>query len=302
VDLVGNRSAQSASVSVTTPPSTGGDPVIGAAGDIACDPTTSGYNGGAGTATTCRQRYTSDILFNSNLAGVLSLGDNQYEEGALWKFQQSFEPTWGRLISIIHPVPGNHEYLTAAAAGYYGFFGNAAGDPSKGYYSYDIGTWHVVALNSECANIGGCAVGSPQETWLRTDLAQHANACTLAYWHRPRFSSGLHGDDLTYDAFWQDLSAAGADIVLSGHDHDYERFAPMNGSGQATANGIREFVVGTGGEEHTLLSVPDANSQVMNNDTFGILKLTLHPNGYDWNFVPETGGGTFTDSGSGSCH
>ena len=138
--------------------------------------------------------------------------------------------SWGRLFRLTHPVPGNHEYQTQGAAGYYSYFGSLAGDPTKGYYSFDIGAWHIIALNSECANVGGCGGGSPEEVWLRNDLAAHTNTCTLAYWHRPRFTSGFHGNDDSFATWWFDLYTAHADIVLNGHDHDYERFAPQDGS------------------------------------------------------------------------
>jgi chitodextrinase len=300
-DGAGNRSAISGAVSGTTGNPSSSDPVIAAAGDIACDPNDGRWNGGAGIPGACRQLATSNILFGSNLAAVLPLGDDQYEDATQWKFMQSYDASWGRLFSLTKPVPGNHEYLTPGAAGYYGYFGSRAGDPTKGYYSFDVGTWHIIALNSECANIGGCGSGSPEETWLRNDLALHSNACTLAYWHRPRFTSGFHGNDDTFATFWFDLYNARVDIVLNGHDHDYERFAPQDDHANPVADGIREFIVGTGGQEHEPFVSQAANSQVFNADTFGIMKLTLHPTSYDWQFVPEAGG-TFTDSGTGSCH
>jgi hypothetical protein len=195
---------------------------------------------------------------------------------------------------------GNHEYHTAGASGYFSYFGAAAGDPTKGYYSYDIGTWHIIALNSNCSRVGGCGVGSPQEQWLKADLAAHPNMCTLAYWHHPRFSSGDHGSNTSYDAFWKAIYAAGVEIVLNGHDHSYERFAPQNPSGAADPNGIQEFVVGTGGKNHYAFGTIKANSVVRNSDTYGVLKLTLHPTSYDWQFVPEAGK-TFTDTGTRNC-
>jgi lysophospholipase L1-like esterase len=278
------------------------NPVIAAAGDIACDPADPSYNGGLGTATACRMKYTSDLLVNLNPAAVFTLGDNEQSDGALWKFQQSFDPTWGRVKSIIHPAVGNHEYGTPGASGYFSYFGTAAGDPSKGYYSFDIGAWHIIVLNGNCNRVGGCGAGSPQEQWLKEDLAASPAACTLAYWHQPRFSSGGHGDNLAYDAWWQDLYNAGADVVLNGHDHYYERFAPQTPAGIADqVYGIREFVVGTGGHSHSLFGSIHSTSEVRNSDTFGILKLTLRSDSYDWQFVPESGR-QFTDSGTGRCH
>ncbi len=276
---------------------------VAAAGDIACDPSSGSFKGGSGTSTSCHMGVTSDLLLGLDPDAVLTLGDNQYENGALAKYRQSYGPSWGRLKAKTKPAPGNHEYLTSKAAGYFGYFGAVAGDPSKGYYSYDVGSWHLISLNSNCSQAGGCGVGSPQEAWLRADLAAHPTTCALAYWHHPRFSSGEHGSHATMAALWQALQDGGAEIVLSGHDHDYERFAPQDADGTLdAANGIRQFVVGTGGKNHypisgTILS----HSQVHNDDTFGVLALTLRPSGYDWRFVPEPGK-TFTDSGSASCH
>lgn len=241
---------------------------------------------------------------NGGYSAVLAIGDTQYDSGLLSEFQSSYDPSWGRLKAITHPAVGNHEYLTSGATGYFSYFGSAAGDPTKGYYSYNVGAWHLIALNSNCAQIaGGCAAGSPQETWLKSDLAAHPSTCTLVYYHHPRWSSGDEGDKTFMQPIWQDLYTYHVDVVLSGHDHDYERFAPQDANGNLdTANGIREFVVGTGGENHApFYRTPDANSQVRNDTTFGILQLTLHPTSYDWKFIPEAGA-TFTDSGSGTCH
>lgn len=275
-------------------------PVIGAAGDIACDPGSGSYNGGDGTATACRMKATSDLLLGLGLTAVLPLGDNQYEDGAAAKYQASYDPSWGRLKAITRPVPGNHEYATPGAAAYFSYFGAAAGDPSKGYYSYDLGSWHLIALNSNC--VGGCSAGSPQEQWLAADLAAHPGVCTLAYWHHPRFSSGVHGNDATYDPFWQDLYAADADVVLNGHDHIYERFAPQSpAAAPDPAHGIRQFTVGTGGKNLTSISVVRANSEVRNASAFGVLEMTLHPTGYSWRFLSASGG-TVLDQGAALCH
>jgi hypothetical protein len=199
-------------------------------------------------------------------------------------------------------VPGNHEYNTANASGYFSYFGNRTSPP--GYYSFDIGSWHLVALNSNCSAVGGCGTGSPQAQWLRADLAAHPNACTLAYWHHPLFNSGAEhgGTDTTYTAFWQALYDANADVVLVGHEHVYERFAPQTPSGALDqARGIRQFTVGTGGKSLYRFGGILANSQVRSDDTFGVLKIALNPTSYDWQFVPEAGK-TFTDNGSTSCH
>ena len=293
--------AQSPRTSSSTSASTS-DPVIAAAGDIACDPDIAAFNGARGTRGACRQRYTSDLLIDGSYTAVLPLGDIQYEIGTLRDFRRSYDLSWGRLRDISRPVPGNHEYGTPQAAGYYAYFGARAGAPARGYYSYDLGAWHLIALNSNCGAIGGCGRGSPQERWLRADLAAHKTSCTLAYWHHPRFSSGLHGNSDVYTAFWKTLYDAGADVVLVSHDHDYERFAPQDALGRADpARGIREFVVGTGGRSRYPFRTPRPNSEVRNSVAFGILALTLRANSYDWRFVPEAGQ-SFTDTGSAACH
>jgi acid phosphatase type 7 len=275
-------------------------PVIAAAGDIACDPESAEYDGGAGTATSCRMRATSDLLLRTNLAAVLTLGDNQYENGEPNKFQVSYGPTWGRVRSITHPSPGNHDYGTPGAAGYFTYFGPAAGDALRGYYSFDIGGWHLVSLNSNCAPVGGCGPGSPQLAWLQQDLAAYPAPCILAFWHHPRFSSGHHGGDPTYEAFWQALREAGAEIVLNGHEHDYERFGPRGPNGETDPAGIREFVVGTGGHSlRTFASSP--TSEVRSADSFGVLELAMASDRYAWRFVPAAPD-TFTDAGSAGCH
>jgi hypothetical protein len=269
-----------------------GDPVIVAAGDIACPP------GTAVSATNCHQGATSNLL--AGATAVLTLGDAQYPAASLADFQAVFHPTWGRFKAITHPTSGNHEYNTAGAAGYYDYFGAAAGPRGKGYYSYDLGAWHLIAINSNCTQVGGCNAGSAQERWLRADLAASAARCTLAYWHHPLFSSGTHGSDPRTAPLWQALYEHGADVVLTGHDHNYQRFAPQTASGVADPRGIREFVVGTGGRGHYAVNTPIANQEVAKTGTFGVLKLTLHALSYDWAFVPESGA-AFTDSGSASC-
>ncbi|MEA2562535.1 MAG: hypothetical protein QOH06_4039 [Acidobacteriota bacterium] len=271
-----------------------------AVGDIACDPADIAYNGGAGTTANCRMFATSDLALSLSPAAVLLLGDNQYENGTLAKYQASYGPSWGRLKAITHPVPGNHEYITPAAAGYYAYFGTAAGDPAKGWSNFDLGGWHLIGLNSNCGAVGGCGAASLQGQWLAADLAAHPGVCTLAYWHHPRFSSGPHGDDATTAPFWTLLQAAGADLVLTGHDHGYERFAPQSAFAVADPAGIREFVVGTGGRGLTSVTTVRANSEVRNYGAFGVLELTLWPDGYEWRFVGLNG--STLDSGVGLCH
>jgi hypothetical protein len=233
---------------------------------------------------------------------VVTLGDTVYDDGSPQQFSQCYNPSWGRHKSRTRPAPGNHDYNTDDAAGYFGYFGTAAGDPDKGYYSYDLGAWHIVALNSNCSDVGGCGEGSPQEQWLRQDLAAHPRACTLAYWHHPRFSFGKYDDSTATKALWQALYDAGAEIVLAGHDHNYQRYAPLTPSGaRDEARGIRQFVVGTGGKNHYALGSPPPTVEAYSDDTFGILRLTLREKSYDWEFIPAAGK-TFTDSGSGTCH
>jgi fibronectin type 3 domain-containing protein len=301
-DGANNLSGPSNAATVTTPDSGSGSTVtIAVAGDIACATTDAAYNGGNGTSTACRQKATSNLLVGAGYAAVLALGDNQYNSGSLSQYQASYDPTWGRVKSITHPVTGNHEYGTSNASGYFSYYGSSAGDPSKGYYSFDVGTWHLIALNSNCTIIA-CTAGSAQETWLRNDLATHPNVCTLAFDHHARWSSGHDGDNTFMQPMWQDLYDANAELFLSGHSHNYERFAPQNATGGLdNTRGVRQFVVGSGGAFFTGVGSAHANSQVRNNDTYGILKLTLRPTGYDWQFVPEAGR-TFTDSGSTACH
>ena len=275
---------------------------IAAAGDIACDPSSPFFNAGAGTAVDCHQRGVSDAILAGHYDAVLPLGDVQYESGSAAELAASYDPSWGRLKAITHPAVGNHEYGSPGAEAYFQYFGVAAGSPDRGYYSYDLGSWHLIVLNSNCARIGGCAAGSAEEAWLRADLAAHPVECIVAYWHHPRFSSGQNGDSEFMSSIWSDLYAAGADVVLNGHDHDYERFAPQTPAGvRDDARGIREFVVGTGGKNHMRFKAIEANSEVHDTTSFGFLELTLRAGGYDWRFVSDPPGG-LSDSGSAPCH
>jgi hypothetical protein len=265
------------------------DPVLIAAGDIAsCS--------GEGDEATA-------ALLDGLAGAVATLGDHAYQDGSPEEFAGCYDPTWGRFKDRTHPAPGNHDYSTSDAAGYFGYFGAAAGDPAKGYYSYDLGTWHIVVLNSNCSKVGGCGGGTPQEQWLRNDLAAHPAACTLAYWHHPRFSSGTkYGNNEQMKPIWQALYDAGGDLVLSAHEHIYERFAPQDPAGAPDPErGIRAFVVGTGGKDHYEFGEPLPTSEMRNSDTFGVLTLTLHPTEYDWQFVPVNGA-SFSDAGSWPCH
>jgi PKD repeat protein len=271
---------------VLTVSAAGEAPVLVGAGDIArC-----GSGGDEATAT----------LLDAIPGTVFTTGDHVYPDGTEAAFAECYEPSWGRHKARTRPTPGNHDYHQDGAAPYFDYFGAAAGEPGKGYYSYDVGAWHVIALNSDCGEIGGCSIDSPQGAWLRADLAANPSACTLAYWHHPRFSSGRHGSSTRYEGFWELLYEAGADVVVNGHDHVYERFAPQDPTGAAHPNGIREFVVGTGGSHLTSFETVEANSEVRESNSFGVLKLTLHPTRYDWEFV-SVAGSEFSDFGSAPC-
>ena len=232
----------------------------------------------------------------ARLPGTIALlGDNAYDKGSSTDYANCFNPTWGGFLDRIRPVPGNHEYETRQAAAYFAYFGTRVGKVGQGWYSYDVGAWHLIALNSNCGAIpGGCEGRDSEEfAWLVKDLADHPAKCTLAYWHHPRYSSGRHGDNDMTDEIWQALSDAGADVILEGHDHDYERMSPIRG--------IRSFVVGTGGRGlYEWPRGPGANTEVRANDTYGLLQLTLRGADYSWKFIPAAGG-TFTDSGSADC-
>ena len=255
---------------------------------------------GAGDIAGCA--YDDDEATAKLLDGipgtVFTAGDNVYGSGTPTQFSRCYAPTWGRHKARTRPSPGNHDYDTPNGAGYYAYFGPAAGPAGRGYYSYDLGGWHIIALNSNVS----MRAGSLQERWLRQDLAQHPARCTLAYWHHPRFSSSEHGSSTDPQPVWQALYDANADLVINGHDHTYERFAPQTPTGTLdTARGIREFVVGTGGGGFYDFPHIRANSELRNNTTHGVIKMTLRPDGYNWEFVPVAGG-EFRDSGSGKCH
>ena len=244
-----------------------------------------------------------DEVFADGTDGIVfTTGDNAYDSGTPEEFVDCYDPTWGRHKDRTLPTPGNHEYYTADATGYYEYFGAAAGEPDQGYYSYEAGQWHVVAINSNCDDIGGCDSGSPQYEWLQQDLSSSNAVCTLAYWHHPPFSSGYHGGDEALIPIFDLLYEHGAEIVLAGHDHDYERFAPQTPAGELdTAAGIRLFVVGSGGRALRPFEGVAANSEVRFAGGYGILRLDLFEDGYEWEFIAEEGV-TFTDSGSGDCH
>ena len=282
-------------------PSPGTPAILLVAGDIA-------ESGGA-------QAHTAAII-NGRPVLVQTLGDNAYESGSALDYATYYQPTWGVFTDRTHPAPGNHEYETNGdgASGYYGYFGDAAtpldpGCPAHclGYYAYDLGDWHVVVLNSECfrdanPNVPNrCAAGSPQERWLEAELAAHPG-CQIVATHHPRWSSdGTHGNDRQMQAFWQAAADAGVEVYLAGHAHDYERFAPMDGSGTASPTGVREIVVGTGGADLFPFDHVVASSEVRNSTAHGVLELTLYPDHYEWRFLPVAGQ-SFTDAGEGTCH
>jgi hypothetical protein len=265
---------------------------------------------GAGDIASCKNpegSLATAKLIEQIPGTVFAAGDLAYEAGSAAEFQNCYGPSWGRFKDRTKPAPGNHEYVEPSAHAYFEYWGPQAGPAGKGYYSFDLGGWHIVALNTNCyvKAMGGCTVGSAQEKWLRQDLAQHSNACIIAYGHHALFSSGVfkkHALHPELKSLWQDLYAAHADLVLAGHEHSYERFGAQDPDGKADPeHGIREIVVGTGGRNHDLLGFATPNSEVRDWQTFGVLKLTLAPGKYTWEFIPEEGK-TFRDSGSGVCH
>jgi acid phosphatase type 7 len=267
--------------------------VLLAAGDIAeCD-----HQGDEATAR---------ILAEYPHATIATLGDNAYQEGTLKEFEDCYATTWGKFKDRTMPATGNHDESTKNAQGYWDYFGSSGGPYDKYYYSYDLGSWHVVVLNSDCWRVDGCASDDPQAEWLRHDLEQHPALCTLAYWHRPPFSSGRYGapnETARVRPLWRVLNEQGADVLLTGHEHSYERFAPMDAEGKPDdAKGVRLFVVGTGGGNlRRFENPPLPTTETRQDDTWGVLKLDLEQTGYHWNFLPVAGS-SFSDSGAGSCH
>lgn len=263
-------------------PTGDGDVTVLAAGDVgACD-----SKGDEATAAVLATRPDTPILV---------LGDLAYPAGRAEDFERCFA-SWGAFASRMFPVPGNHEYLTPGAGPYFDYFGDRAGTRGLGYYSFDLGGWHLIALNSE----RDTKAEGAQVRWLRADLAAHPTECVLAFWHKPRYGAGEYADLKDAQAFWTALAEARADVILNGHDHNYQRYQPMDASGRANAEGLREFVVGTGGKERYALK-PDSRREAASDRAWGVLELTLRPGTYDWRFVPVAGA-TFEDSGSASCH
>ncbi|MDQ4108528.1 MAG: DNRLRE domain-containing protein [Actinomycetota bacterium] len=265
--------------------------VVATAGDIVCDPASSSFDGSQ--PAVCQHRATADLL--SGADAVLPLGDLQYPGGALEHFMAGYDPSWGQHAPATYPAVGNHEYHVPGAQGYFDYWaskGRPTGGIGAGYYVVDIGSWRLIALNSNCAAVP-CTEGMPQNDFLELALAPPTPSCMLAYWHHPLFNSGtVHGSAMPSGAkaFWDDLYAAGADIVLNGHEHNYQRYAKQDPAGQAAPNGIREFVVGTGGRSHYgLLDVKDANYEFGNATDFGVLRLSLGEDSYSWEFVALNG-------------
>jgi acid phosphatase type 7 len=276
-----------------SPPAAAGAAILVGAGDIGeC-----GTGGPAATADAIRR-----VLDDHPDAVVFTVGDDAYPDGTAADFARCYDPWWGAFLDRTRPAAGNHEWHTPGAAGYRAYFGNRAGPDSRTWYAYDAGSWRVIVLDSDCDQVGGCDPSSPQGTWLAGELAAHPAACTLAVWHHPRFSSGPHGDQDAAVPLFDTLYAAGADVVVNGHDHDYERFAPQDPAGRADpVRGIREFVVGTGGAHRYITLFARDTSEVRNSNTFGVLVLELAEGSYSWRFEPA-GDSTFTDSGTGTCH
>ena len=283
------------------------DPVVAAAGDIACAPP------GTRTAAKCHQAATADLLAGAD--AVLPIGDEQYNCGQLSAFNQVYDASWGQYKSVSNPVVGDNEYAgndcsTPGASGYFTYFGDRASprEPGctancQGYYSYNVGSWHVVALNSECTQpgVGGCSATSPQVQWLKNDLANDNSTCEVAYFHRPYFSD-KGGTVAKVKQLFTALYNGGVDVLLVGHQHIYERFRLQSPSGAAAANGVRQFIVGTGGKSTTALALPaPTGAESRSTGTFGVLKLTLHASSYDFQFAPEAGK-SFTDTGTQDCH
>lgn len=260
---------------------------------------------GAGDISYCGEDWigddnTAELLAQYPEAAIFTTGDNVYGDAREVEYQNCFDPTWGRFKDRIRPTLGNHDYTTDNGAPYFTYFGAQAGEPGKGYYSYDLGDWHIVALNSNC-NYVACRNDSQQVAWLREDLQNNSKRCTLMYFHHPLFTSGPSGNYGAARSFWQTADEFGVDVIVNGHDHSYERFAPQDPGGNAAPDGIREFVVGTGGAFLRDWAEIQPNSEVRDNVTHGVIKFTLYADRYDWEFIPVYGS-TFTDTGSAECH
>ncbi len=270
---------------------TGEQAILVGAGDIgACD-----SDGDEATAA-----LLDEVVARGPETVVFTAGDNAYESGSAANFADCYNPSWGRHKAITRPAAGSREYRTSGASAYFEYFGAAAGDPAEGWYSYNLGGWHIVVINSNCTEVG-CEAGSPQEEWLREDLAAHSTACTLGYWHQPLFSSRSGGTNPEMLPIFEAFYEADADVVINGNDHFYERFLPQDPAGEEEDDGITQFTAGTGGRSLDDFEGPSPNSGVRFNEAFGVLALTLYPGGLDWEFITPPGSTQFTDTGSGIC-
>jgi hypothetical protein len=300
-----------------------GDPVVGVVGDMACDPADPNYYGGLGTTTHCAESRVSDAMLADTTASggsidkILALGDYQYDCGDPSAWSASYDPTWGRLDYLMDPVTGNHEYKTgnnvytgqpcpsgnSTAQGYFNHFGAAVANPDNntGYFSVNLGSWHIIALNGNCKPAGGCNATSPESVWLKNDLSANSQLCTLAFWHQPLFTGVRSGMNTTYQPWWNLLYNAKADVVLNGHVHNYQRFAPMDPIGNAdSTNGITEYVVGTGGEALNSVNSSALPQPIVWRKTFGYLRMTLLATGWTAQFLNASR--TVRDTSSGACH
>jgi hypothetical protein len=259
---------------------------------------------GAGDIAVCGSdldEATADVV--ESVPGIVfTTGDNAYPDGTAQQFAECYGPSWGRFKERTRPSPGNHDYRVKGAAAYFGYFGEAAGPAGRGWFAYDAGTWRIYSLNSNCKDIGGCGSTSAQYKWLKKELTTNPRRCVAAYWHDPRVSSGKHGGSRAMASILKLLYDHDADLVLTGHDHLYERFAPMRPDlTKDSKRGIRQFVVGSGGAPLYAVKNRAPNSEVVETGTHGVLKLTLEWNRYRWEFLPVAGK-TFTDSGTATCH
>ncbi|MDQ3222141.1 MAG: alkaline phosphatase [Gemmatimonadota bacterium] len=293
----------------------GAGPIVGAVGDMACDPADSRFNDGAGTTTACQQSQTSNVVVaDASLTAVLGLGDYQYDCGDPADYAVSYNPTWGRLDQLMNPTLGNHEYQTGtdssgatcpttntSAEPYFQYFGAAAHPDTNGHFSFDLGTWHLIALNANCRMAGGCGATSAQTRWLQADLEATTQPCVLAFWHQPRFSGAGTGSVAAYKPWWQALYAAHADVVLNGHRHNYQRFAPLTPDGVVDqAAGITEYIVGTGGVGLHGVKSTATPAPVFWKKTFGYLRMILDATSWSAEFIDYRG--TTLDTSTGACH
>ena len=270
-----------------------------AAADIACDPEEDGFEDGEGSTNACQQMATSQLALDADPDLVLLPGDTQYETAELDAYRESFHPSWGRLKDVIRPVPGNHEYETDDASGYFAYFGDAAGDPFRGYYAFEEGGWLFVGANTVCDEVGGCDVGDEQYEWLRETLEASDATCQAAFWHDPRWSNGNYDDEEMVAAMYELLYDHGVELLLSGDSHNYQRFEPLDPDRRVDERGVRQFIVGAGGK-NLQEAEPGPELAASNAEEFGVLRLELRPDDYSWEFLST--GEDFRDDGRADCH